>query len=58
MSDINISSDGYEIEESTGIAIPEEEERTITDGTIDESLYGKNKPRRETIRVKVVHDQG
>lgn len=51
MSDI---PDNCEIEESTEISTPVEEE--IAEGTIEETLYGKNKPRRETIRVKIIHD--
>jgi len=56
MSETSISSKKYEVGESTQIAISEDP-KTIPEGIIEETLYGKNKPRRVTIDRKIVYDE-
>jgi hypothetical protein len=57
MSERNDLSKEYdETDESTVFRTPERNEDVGITEEVDEPLYGKNKPRRETIRVKVIHD--
>jgi len=47
----------YESAESTEVASPISTREVIAEANIEESLYGKNKPRRVTIDRKIAYDQ-
>ena len=53
----NASPIDYESAESTTIVVPKSTKESIAEGVIEETLYGKNKPRRITIDRKIVHDE-
>jgi hypothetical protein len=55
-TDANASPIEYESEESTAIVVPKGAKEAIAEGDIEESLYGKNKPRRVEIRREIIHD--
>jgi hypothetical protein len=57
MNETNHYQREYDTGESTETVIPDKEKTAIVEGGMDDSLYGRNKPRREIIRVKVVHDK-
>lgn len=48
----------YESGESTEILVPKSAKEAIAEVDIEESLYGKNKPRRVKIRREIIHDSG
>lgn len=53
----NASPIDYESAESTAIVVSECTKEAIAEGVIEETLYGKNKPRRVTIDREIVHDK-
>lgn len=56
MSEATASAVEYESGESTEVVIPKSAGEAIAEGVIEDSLYGKNKPRRVKIRREIVHD--
>jgi hypothetical protein len=53
----NASPIEYESGESTAIIVPKGTKEAIAEGDIEESLYGKNKPRRVKIDRKIANDE-
>lgn len=56
MSEKNVFPIEFEPDESTEIIVPKNIEEAIAEVDIEDSLYGKNKPRRIEIRREIVHD--